>query len=357
MNKKLNSVVVSVERILLTMLLALVIGAICILCIKQNPLEAYAALFRGAFHGKLQVGNTLASFTPLLLTSCAFIIGAKAGAFNVGVEGEVFLGGITAAYIGINWTFLPGPLLLIACFAGAILVGALWAYIPGALKAYFNVSEVCVTILMNSVAVYITSYLVNGPMSAGVANAQSKPVNVTLPQFMPPSSVNTGLFIAVVVVLLVIFMLYKMRFGFKIRVVGTNPQFAEYAGINPRTIFIQSMMMSGAIGGLAGCIEILGVHGYFLDNFAYNLGTNGMLAALIVKSNIIFAPFVSFFLAILHSGAMGMQQATGVPKSIVDTITAIFIIIATMETLFQPKTGYAWKWLSKKHTTVEEAVK
>jgi len=357
MNKNLNSVVISMRRILFTMLLALLIGAVCILCIKQNPLEAYAALVRGAFNGKLRIGNTLASFTPLLLTSCAFVIAAKAGAFNVGVEGEVFLGGIAAAYIGINWTFLPAPLLMAACFAGAMLVGALWAFIPGALKAYFNVSEVCVTILMNSVAVYITSYLVNGPMSAGVANSQSKPVNVTLPQFMIPSSANVGLFIAVAVVVFVIFMLYRMRFGYKIRVVGTNPQFAEYAGINPKKVFIQSMMVSGAIGGLAGCIEILGVHGYFLDNFAYNLGTNGMLAALIVKSNIVFTPVVAFFLAILHSGAMGMQQATGVPKSIVDTISAIFIIFATMETLFQPKAGHVLKFFTSKRTSKREAVK
>ena len=92
---------------------------------------------------------------------------------NVGVEGEVFLGGIVAAYIGINWTFLPKPLLLIACFAGAIVVGAAWAFIPGILKALYNVNEVCTTILMNTVALYITSYLVNGPMSAGGANAQT----------------------------------------------------------------------------------------------------------------------------------------------------------------------------------------
>lgn len=339
MSEKMQGMLFSIRKILLTILLALAIGGILIICIGQNPLHAYAALFGGAFHGRLQIGNTLASFTPLLLTSIAFVIAAKAGAFNVGVEGEAFLGGIAAAYIGIYWTFLPKPLLLIACFAGAVLIGALWAYIPGALKAYFNVSEVCVTILMNSVALYITSFLVNGPMSAGVANSQSKPVTVTLRQFMIPSSVNTGLFIAVAVSVLVVFMLYKMKAGFKIRVVGTNPQFAEYAGINPRRVFIGSMMLSGALGGLAGCIEILGVHGYFLNNFAYNLGTNGMLAALIVKNNIIFTPFMAFFLAILHSGAMGMQQSTGVPKSIVDTITAIFIIIATMETLFQPRIG------------------
>ena len=193
------------------------------------------------------------------------------------------------------------------------------------------------TILMNSVALYITSYLVSGPMSAGVANAQSLPVTVNLPQFMKPSSVNAGLFIAMITVVLMIWILNKTTFGYKVKTVGTNPDHAEYVGISPKKIFIQSMMLSGALGGMAGCIEVLGVHGYFLNNFAAGLGSNGMLASLIVKNNLVFAPFVSFFLAVLKSGAMGMQQSTGVPKSIVDTITAVFIIVATMELLFQFK--------------------
>ncbi|MDR1801506.1 MAG: ABC transporter permease [Lachnospiraceae bacterium] len=325
----------SLIKILLTMIFALLIGAIFILIIGENPLEAYVALVRGAFNGKLKIGTTLASFTPLLLTSCAFAVAAKAGAFNVGVEGEVFLGGITAAYIGINWTFLPKPILLVACFAGAIIVAALWAWIPAVLKVYYRVSEVCVTILMNSVALYITSYLVSGPMSAGVANAQSLPVTVNLTQFMKPSSVNTGLFVAIAVVVLVTLVLYKTTIGYKIRSVGTNPNFSEYVGISPKKSLIQAMMLSGALGGIAGCIEVLGVHGYFLNNFATGLGSNGMLASLIVKNNMVFAPFMAFFLAMLKSGAMGMQQSTGVPKSLVDTITAVFIIVATMELLFK----------------------
>ncbi|CUX36645.1 L-arabinose transporter permease protein [Clostridium sp. C105KSO15] len=333
----MNVAVKSIQKILLTMLLALAIGALFILFIGENPLEAYGALLRGAFNGKLKIGTTLASFTPLLLTSCAFAVAAKAGAFNVGVEGEVFLGGITAAYIGINWTFLPAPVLLIVCFLGAMTVAALWALIPAVLKAYYRVSEVCVTILMNSVALYITSYLVSGPMSAGVANAQSLPVTVNLPQFMKPSSVNAGLFIALITVVFMIWVLNKTTFGYKVKTVGTNPSHAEYVGISPKKIFIQSMMLSGALGGMAGCIEVLGVHGYFLNNFAAGLGSNGMLASLIVKNNLVFAPFMSFFLAVLKSGAMGMQQSTGVPKSIVDTITAVFIIVATMELLFQFK--------------------
>ncbi len=331
----MNQTVNGIRRILITILVAMLIGALFIIAIGENPLDAYAALFRGAFKGKLRLGTTLAGFTPLLLTSIAFAIAAKAGAFNVGVEGEVFLGGITAAYIGVNWTFLPKPLLYVACFAGAMIVAAIWAYIPAALRAYYNVNEVCTTILMNTVALYITSYLVSGPMSAGTANAQSLPVTVTLYQFMKPSSANVGIIIAIITVIAIIYMLQKTSWGYKIRTVGLNPTHADYVGISSKKVFIGAMMLSGMLGGMAGCIEVLGVHGYFLNNFASGLGSNGMLAALIVKNDMIFTPFMAFFLAVLKSGAMGMQQATGVPKSLVDTITAVFIIIATMETAFQ----------------------
>ena len=324
-------------RIIVTLLLSLGIGALFIVAIGENPIDAYAALFKGAFDGKLRLGTTLAGFTPLLLASVAFAVAAKAGAFNVGLEGQIFLGAIASAYIGINWTFLPKPLLFLACFVGGALVGAFWGWIPAALKAYYNVSEVCSTILMNTVALYITSYLVSGPMSAGTANAQSHPVTVTLYQFMKPSSANIGLFIAIVLVLAVIFMLYKTTLGYKIRTVGTNPDHADYDGINSKRVFIGSMMLSGALCGIAGCIEVLGVHGYFLNNFATGMGGNGMLAALIVKNNVVASPFMAFFLSVLKAGAMGMQQSTGVPKALVDTITAVFIIIATMETLIQFK--------------------
>ena len=257
----MKSVKDGVIRILLTMLLALLIGAIFIIMIGENPIAAYQAMLKGAFIGKLNFGTTLANFTPLLLTSTAFVVAAQAGAFNVGVEGEVFLGGITAAYIGYKWTFLPKPLLLIACFIGAMVVAAAWAFIPAALKAYYNVSEVCVTILMNSVALYITSYLVSGPMSAGSANPQSPNVLVRLPQFMRPSAVNVGLFLAIIVVLLVIYMLYRTSLGFKFRLVGTNPGFGDFAGLDSKKVFIRAMMLSGIIGGFAGAIEVLGVHG------------------------------------------------------------------------------------------------
>lgn len=324
-------------KILFILIISLLIGAVVILAIGEDPVKAYIALVRGAFGTKLGFGTTIAGFTPLLLTSTAFAVAAQAGAFNVGVEGEVILGGITAAYIGINWGFLPVPALYIACFLGAMVIAGLWAAIPAFLKAYYNVSEVCVTILMNTVALYIGSYLVSGPMSAGTANPQTDPVLVTLPKILRPSAVNTGLFIAIFIVAVVILLVYKTKWGYKIRAVGQNPFNADYVGISSKRVFINAMILSGMIGGIAGCIEVLGVHGYYLDNFAKDLGTNGMLSALIVRSNMLFTPFIAFFISVLKSGAMAMQQSTSVPKSIVDTVSAVFIIIATMEFVIELK--------------------
>lgn len=183
---------------------------------------------------------------------------------------------------------------------------------------------------MNSVAVYLTSYFVSGPMSAGTAISQTKEVSIHLNQFYRPSRLNTGVFIAIVVFIILVFLVSRTKLGYRIKMVGTSPLFADTMGISSKRTFVQAMVMSGMVAAVAGCIEVLGVHGTFLDGFAVGLGSNGMLASLIVDNNLIGIPFIAFFLAILKNGAMAMQQATSVPKSIVDMIQALFIIIATM---------------------------
>lgn len=304
-------------NLLLTTLVSMLIGAVIMFTLGHNPIEAYIQLFKGAFIGKLNFGTTLQKFVPLLLTSIAFVISSRVGVFNVGVEGELYLGAIAAAWVGFTFINLPGPILLILCISIAVLVGAAWAYIPGSLKAYLGVNEVCVTILMNYVAIYITSYLVNGPFSAktGVPQTPTIADSVKLTKFLKPSQASTGLFIAIAVVIIVYWILQKSTIGYKFTSVGLNPMHAQYVGISPQKSMINAMLLSGAVGGIAGALEVLGTYGYFLNNFSSGIGFDGMLAAL-------------------KSGALGMERYTGVPKSIVDTIIAIFIIFATMEALF-----------------------
>lgn len=319
-----------------TSLVSLLIGAVIMLALGHNPIEAYYYLFRGAFIGKLNLGTTLQKFLPLLMTSMAFAVAARAGAFNVGVEGSMYLGAIMAAFVGYTFSNLPGVLIIILAIATAGIVGALWTAIPASLKVYLGVNEVCSTILLNYVAINITSYLVNGPMSArtGVPQTPTVAEGAKLTQFLRPSQAHTGLFIGLAMVIFVIWLLNRSTVGYKFTSIGLNPKHAEYIGIDPKKGIMVAMLLSGILGGVTGGLEVLGTYGYFLGGFSAGIAFDGMLASLIVKNDIKMVPFMAFFLAALKSGALGMERYTGVPKSIVDMIIAIFIIFATMETLF-----------------------
>ena len=136
-------------NVFISVIVCMILSGIVIAIMGEDPIEAYVQLFRGAFVGNFNLGSTLEKFVPLLLTGLAFIVGAKVGVFNVGVEGELYLGAVTAAFVGYSVKGLPSVLHITLCFAAAMAVGAAWAFIPAYLKAYFNVNEVCVTILMN----------------------------------------------------------------------------------------------------------------------------------------------------------------------------------------------------------------
>jgi simple sugar transport system permease protein len=320
---------------LLTILASLLVGAVAIALLGYSPLEAYEELFKGAFWGKFNFGGTLERFVPLLLTALAFAVSSKVAVFNVGVEGELYLGAIAAAWIGAM-PGIPGPIHVPLCIAVAMVAGALWAAIPGAMKAYWRVNEVCTTILANYVAIYITSYLVGYPLSAKTGVPQTVPIlpSAQLTQFLLPSRANTGIFIALVTLAATWWLVHRSTWGYRLRAVGENPGYAEHVGIRSKATMVWGMAASGALGGMAGAIEVMGIYGYFLDNFSPGIAFDGMLAALIARNDIRLVPVLAFFLAALKAGALGMERFTGIPKSLVDAIIAVFILLAAMEGLF-----------------------
>ena len=317
----------------------MILSGIVLSLMGHNPFSVYIQLFRSAFIGNFNLGTTIEKFVPLLLTGLAFIISSRVGVFNVGVEGELYLGAITAAFVGYSIKGLPAIIHIPLCFLCAMAIGALWALIPGYLKVYYKVNEVCVTILMNYVALNITSYLVSGPLSGKTDISQTKKIETTasLLRILKPSRANIGLFIAIAVCILVYYVIKKTKIGFEITSTGLNPKFSEYTGIKSKKIMIIGMMMSGAVGGLAGAIEVMGIYGVFLDNFSSNIAFDGMLAALIAKGNILALPIFSLFIAALKTGSLGLERHTGIPKSLIDIIIALFILLVTMEKLFELK--------------------
>lgn len=331
----------SLRSTVFTISVSLLLGAVVIWLLGHNPAEAYRQLFRGAFVGKLNFGGTLERFVPLLLTALAFAVSAKVSVFNVGVEGEFYLGAVCAAWAGAAIKGLPAIVHIPLCIAAGMTAGGLWAIIPAALKAYWRVNEVCVTILMNYVAIYITSFLVANPLSAKMPIPRTPTMedSARLFRIMRPSRANIGLFIAIGAFLLVWFILTRTTWGYRIRQVGQNPVFAEYAGIRAKATMIWGMIMSGALGGLAGSIEVMGIYGHFLDGFSTGTAFDGMLASLIAKNDLKMVPVLAFFLAVLKTGALGMERFTGVPKALVDSVIAVFILIAAMEGLSIFKAG------------------
>lgn len=321
---------------LFTIIISLLVGAVVIIFMGFNPIEAYIELFKGAFAGKFNFGGTLERFVPLMLTALAFAVSSKVSVFNVGVEGELYLGAIAAAWAGYAIVGLPAGIHIILCIVLAMVVGSLWAAIPGALKAYYKVNEVCTTILLNYVAIFLTSYLVNNPLSAktGIPQTPNMAPTALLPRMLKPSRANAGLFIAIAVLISVYWLVQHTTVGYRLRSVGLNPDYADYMGFNAKRTMVIGMMMSGAIGGLAGAIEVMGIYGHFLDNFSPGIAFDGMLASLIARNNIKMVPVLALFLAVLKSGALGMERFTGVPKSLVDAIIAMFILLAAMEGLF-----------------------
>lgn len=325
----------ALRKVFLTVLLSIVLSVLLLLLFTHDdPGNVVLTLFRGAFVGKRNLGTTLAASTTLLLNAIAFSIANRAGFFNTGIDGDMYMGALAAALTGIYGQGIPGPVLAVLCVFAAVIAGALWAMIPALLNIHLNANVICVCIMMNSVANYICGFFIVGPLSAGKTVPQSRDVAVRFLQIMKPSRLNIGIFFAIAVWLFMIWMLKKTTLGYELKTIGQNSEHARYAGIDHKRTGLVAMLISGALAGFAGCIEILGNYGYFLNEFASGLGSRGLLTALIVRCNVGLLPIAAFFISALSSGAITMQAVTKVPKSLIDSLTALFIILATMETLF-----------------------
>ncbi len=311
--------------------LALAVAAVLLLLAGHNPVEVYRLLAIESLGSVKRVAATLAAATPLILTGLATAIAFRAGAFNVGVEGCVFVGGLAAAYVGFTYIGLPSVFLISLAVLASVIAGALWMLVPGVLKARLNVDEVVTTLMLNFVAISLTAYLVNGPLLApGSANSATPMVAETarLPRLLPPSTLNLGFIIAVL--LLVLYWLWDKRtaLGFETRIAGLNSRFATSSGIDVPMLIIKMMLLSGAIGGLAGGIHALGTVGRFVSGFSPGYGFTGIAVALLGRGSA-----VGIFLAAILFGALATSGATiqlfsDVPIEIVSILQGMVMIFA-----------------------------
>ncbi|MBI4758123.1 MAG: ABC transporter permease, partial [Chloroflexi bacterium] len=272
---------------------ALAIGAVVIWASGASVPKAYQGLFEGALGSPRGIAETLVIATPYTLAGLAVALGFRCGLFNIGAEGQFYLGALFAVWVGYSVKGLPIFVHLpLAILVGA-LGGALWGAIPGFLKARLGTHEVINTIMMNYIAVLMVDWLVNrkGPMWDSTSTVPRTPYilsTATLPQLVPPYRLHAGLLIAIAAVFVVYWLLWKTTLGFEIRAVGANPSAAKYAGMSVTRNFVLAMTFSGVLAGLAGAGEVLGLNRTLPAAFVSGYGFDSIAIALLAKSHPLF---------------------------------------------------------------------
>jgi len=291
-------------------------------------------LLEGAFGSLDNFAASIVRSIPLGLAGLAVALSYKAGIFNIGCEGQLYLAAVGATLVGTSFAGLP-PLIHVpfAILAGAA-IGGLYAVIPGILKAYKGFNEIVITMLMNYVAIYFVSYLVQGPIKMpNQFYPQSAPIleSARLPFIVPGTRLHAGFLILLALAVLLWWVFEKTTFGFQIRGVGLNQRAMEYGGVNSKLLLVKVMFLSGAIAGVAGSCEILGVHMRLLENFSVNVGYDAIAVALLADLNPLGVLLSALFFGSLRNGANSMQISTGVPTAfvtIVQALAVLFVVIS-----------------------------
>lgn len=315
-------------------ILAGLIGAIILIISGASPLEAYAALLKGSFGRPAAVARTLEKATPLMFSGLAVAFAFKAGLFNIGAQGQLLFGAITAAAVGFGVEGLPAYIHApLALLAGG-LAGALYGSIPGALKAYTGAHEVITTIMLNYVAINFTDYLANGPLKDTTPGNIVARTPAILPTARIPEvgNIPIGFVVALVVAVITWWLLYYTTIGFEIRTVGLNPNAARYAGMKVARTVILTMILSGFLAGLGGAVETLGVVGRYQPGFNVGLGFDGITIALLARTHPFGVIPAALLVGAMRAGASQMQFTAGVANEIIDVILAfiLFFVAADM---------------------------
>ena len=315
----------------------------------SSVLAAYGGLLKGSLGSPDAISETFLRATPLILAGLAVALGFRAGLFNIGAEVQIYIGGMFATIVGINFEGLPTLIHLPLAVAAGFLGGALWGFIPGILKARTGAHEVITTIMLNYVSYRVIDFALHQPFLQ--RPDRSDPVSrfvldsATLPPLFGDSRVHWGLVIAAGAAVAVSWLLFRSTKGFEFRAVGLNPSAAGYAGMNISRTIVLTMMISGGLAGLAGASEILGTNHRLTPLFSPGWGFDAIALALLGGSRPIGVVGAALVFGALRAGAAPMQAATGIPIDLVVVIQALVIMFiaapALVRGIYRIKVGKA----------------
>lgn len=342
----------SLIKVGLVILISLIFGAVLLLITGYDPVASLYSLIIAPFTDWGGIGSVLEKSAPLILTGLAAVFAWKIGVFNIGMEGQMIVGGIAGGIAAVYITGLPAPLhILIACLV-AFIAGAIYAGVPGYLFAHYGADEIVTTVMLNYIAAFMSSYLLNNQLRSPTSVwAQSSNVQPTaeLIRFLPPSRANIGIVIAIVIAFALTYVLYRTTFGYEIRMLGFNMKNARYGGIKVQSTIVKAIALSGGLSGLAGVIEVMGVHKKILLGFSANYGWDGIAVALIAQTNPIAVIPAGILMGAMRVGGriMGLEQ--GVPLEMVRIVVAVILLFVTATGFFK-----IWGSLQAKYKRVEE---
>lgn len=295
--------------------------------------RAYGTILFTSFRSTNGFVHTLLKFIPLLLLALAFTVPLAAWKFNIGGEGQLIAGTIGAAAAGIVLADLPGVVLLPALVLAGILSGALWAAVPAWLLYRFGANEILTTVLMNFISFGVMDYVATEVWpDAAAGHPTTIPIGAggRLPLLVASPPLHTGLIVALAVSVATYIYINRTAAGYELRATGANPRAALVHGIAVRRIFLLSLILGGALAGLAGAIEVAGVHHRLIEGVQSNYLLLSILIGLIAKGNMLAVPFVAFAIAALEVGARAMQRTMMIPVEVVFVVEGLILIFVLL---------------------------
>lgn len=350
-----------IRDLLITNLLAIILGltasAFMILFLGKNPIDAFGILFSSVIRDKYTFADIFVKATPLIFTALAFAFTFKANLYNIGAQGQFYIG----ALISVSMSLLlqgrmPGGVALVIVFLLTVIGGGIWGSFIGFVKARYKANEFLVSMMSTYVALAIMNYLLRTVlMETKHEYPQTNPLDASLylPTFIGGTQLHIGFILAILVAIGVWVLLYKTSFGYRIRVVGYNPNAARMSGMNTNHLYIMAFFISGALAAIAGFTEVNGVQHMLLQGFNTDIGASGIGIAILANANPIGIIFASILFGALNVGGIIMGQMSGIPSSIINLMQGFVMVFVIMAYFVRSKLEI-WREKRKMQKAVEE---
>lgn len=312
----------------IVVLLAFVVSGVLIAVLGHDPIKAFQAILTSSFKSSFGFVETVQKWVPLVLVALGFTIPLAAGRYNIGGEGQLLVGATAATGVGILFADLPLVVLLPAVLLAGVIAGAFWAGIAAWLMDRFGISEILSTVLLNFISFGIVDYVASEVWSDPAAGHPTTiPVgDGALLPLLGNASIHSGVLLAILVAVGTIVVMRRSVAGFELRAVGANARAAQVHGIKIGRVIVSALVVGGALGGLAGAVEVAGVYGKLIEGMQSNYLLLGIIIGLIARGSALAVPFVAFGIAVLEVGASAMQRTAGVPSEMVLIVEALILL-------------------------------